>query len=116
MIYKGSCHCAKIQFEFTSPLIENGTRCNCTICVRKGALMTEFTLAPKDINISIKDNALSTYTFASHVAKHHFCNNCGVYTFHQSMKEIGYYRINLGCVETIDTSTLPFSIYDGASI
>ncbi|WP_414705273.1 GFA family protein [Pseudomonas sp.] len=114
--YKGSCHCGAIKFEFSAPTIESGLRCNCSICQRKGAIMSAFTLAPSDLLITATPDSLSTYEFGSHIAKHHFCSKCGIYPFHQTMRKPGRYRINLGCIEGMDSSSLPFQVYDGASI
>ena len=116
MIYKGSCHCGVISFEFEGPVITSGLKCNCSICRRKGALMTEILIAPSDIRIVDTENTLSTYEFGSKVAKHHFCNRCGIYTFHQTVRKPGYYRVNIGCLEGVDSTNLPFEVFDGASL
>ncbi len=115
--YTGSCHCGAIRFTFSGPdSIDSGLRCNCSICRRKGATMTGFTVAPDEISIDVKDDALATYEFGSQVAKHHFCRKCGIYPFHQTMRKPGHYRINAGCIEGLDSSSLPFAVFDGASI
>ena len=114
--YKGSCHCGSIIFTFSGPGIDRGVRCNCSICRRKGAIMTPFTVAPTEISIETKNDALATYEFGSHIAKHHFCKTCGIYPFHQTLRKPGHYRINIGCIEGIDSLSLPFEIFDGASI
>ncbi len=114
--YDGSCHCGGIRFIFSGPPILRGLRCNCSICRRKGALMTEYLVAPTDIRIEENDGCLSTYQFGSKVAKHHFCKRCGIYTFHQSLRKPGHYRFNIGCIADIDAAALPFEIFDGASL
>ncbi len=115
--YKGSCHCGAIRFTFTGPdNIDKGLRCNCSICRRKGAPMTGFTVAPDEISIEIRGDTLATYQFGGRVAKHHFCNTCGIYTFHQTMRKPGHYRINIGCIEGIDSTSLSFDVFDGASL
>ncbi len=115
--YKGSCHCGAIHFVFKGPdSIDAGLRCNCSICRRKGATMSGFTVAPDEIDIEIQDDALATYEFGSGVAKHHFCRKCGIYTFHQTMRKPGHYRINTGCIDGIDSSSLPYTVFDGAAI
>jgi hypothetical protein len=115
--YKASCHCGAIRFTFSGPdKIENGLRCNCSICRRKGALMSAFTLAPKEMEIEVDGDQLATYAFGSGVAKHHFCKNCGIYPFHQTMRKPGHFRINLGCVEELGATRLPYEVFDGASI
>lgn len=78
--------------------------------------MSAFTISKAELKVTADEGALSTYEFGSGAAKHHFCNRCGIYPFHQSMRQIGYYRINLGCLEGIDPSVLPFEVFNGASI
>ncbi len=78
--------------------------------------MTGFTVAPDEIDIEVKDDSLATYQFGSRVAKHHFYNKCGIYPFHQTKRKPGHYRINIGCLEGIDPTSLPFDVFDGASL
>ncbi len=114
--YKGSCHCGAIRFTFTGPEIDKGLHCNCSMCRRNGAVMSGFVVAPDEMIIEDKDNCLATYEFGHHVAKHHFCRKCGIYTFHQTLRKPGYYRINLGCVEGVDVFSVPVDVFDGASL
>ena len=78
--------------------------------------MTRFTIAFSDITIDADKHDLSTYEFGTRVAKHYFCNKCGIYTFHQSMSKPGQYRFNIGCFENINSMELPFEVFDGAAI
>jgi len=115
--YQGSCHCGAIRFTFTGPeTIDRGLRCNCSICRRKGALMSNFSVAPDEIKIVVDGDALATYAFGQQIAKHHFCNRCGIYPFHQTLRKPGHYRINLGCIEGVDATALPCDIFDGAAL
>ena len=115
--YRGSCHCGAIRFAFKGPeKTESGLGCNCSTSRRKGALMSGFTIAPDEIEIEVTGENLATYEFGSRVAKHHFCKTCGIYPFHQTMRKPGHYRLNLGCVEELDATRLPFEVFDGASI
>jgi hypothetical protein len=116
MDYQGSCHCGAIQFEFTGPQIDGGLRCNCSICIRKGALMTAYTIAPEAITITVRDDALATYTFGTGVARHHFCKHCGIYTFHETIRAPGDYRVNIGCVAGVDAMQLPVTVFAGATL
>jgi len=116
MNYQGSCHCGAVRFEFEGPEITSGLKCNCSICRRKGATMSPFMLAPEDIQISDAEKTLSTYEFGSKVAKHHFCSRCGIYTFHQTVRKPGHYRVNIGCLEGVDSTNVPFDVFDGASL
>ena len=115
--YTGSCHCGAVRFTFTGPdTIENGLRCNCSICRRKGALISSFSLSPDEIRIDVEDDALATYTFGKQVAQHHFCRRCGIYPFHQTWRKPGHYRVNVGCIEGVDATSLPFDVFDGAAL
>ena len=113
--YNGSCHCGAIKFVFTGPEIDKGVRCNCSICIRKGAIMTAYTIAPEDMRIEDNNGVLATYQFASNVAQHHFCKKCGIYPFHTTMRKPGHYRANIGCIEGINTFTLSIEMINGAS-
>jgi len=114
--YQGRCHCGAISFSFDSPAIERGIRCNCSICIRKGTSMSAFTLAPAELQIVDRDNSLNSYRFGSEVATHYFCRHCGIYTFHETLRKPGHFRVNLGCIEGINALELPADIFDGASI
>lgn len=114
-VYRGSCHCQKVTFSFKAPEITDGLRCNCSICQRKGALMSNFFIAPDDLKIETGQGDLSCYHFATGTAEHLFCKHCGIYTFHSTRRKPGFFRVNLGCVEGIDPLYLPVVIADGAA-
>lgn len=114
--YTGSCHCGNIEFSFEHGNIDSGIRCNCSICRRKGALMSPFTLAPDELNITVKNDALGLYQFGNKVARHYFCKTCGIYPFHETMRKPGHYRVNLGCIDVVDTFELKVDVFDGKSL
>jgi len=114
--YKGQCHCGSVKFSFEADSIVKGLRCNCSICKRKGALMSPFALSKEELSYSVEGDALSTYQFGNKIAKHHYCNHCGIYTFHETMRMPGHFRVNLACIDVIDTFVLPFEVFDGASL
>ncbi|MCW8943522.1 MAG: GFA family protein [Sedimenticola sp.] len=114
--YNGSCHCGDIRFTFEHEEIQTGLRCNCSICKRRGAVMSDFTLAAKDLVIDAKPGGLGLYQFGSGVAKHYFCKQCGIYPFHETLRMPGHFRINLGCVEEVNPYALETSVFDGKSL
>jgi hypothetical protein len=114
--YQGRCHCGAVSFEISVPKIDKGMRCNCSICEKKGAVMTPFTIAPQYLKSNVEGDALSTYQFGTDVARHHFCNHCGIYTFHETMRMPGHYRVNVACIDGINSLELPVELFDGASI
>ena len=56
--YKGSCHCGAVSFQFQCPTIDKAVRCNCSLCKRKGALMTASLVAPEHLVITAEADAL----------------------------------------------------------
>jgi len=114
--YNGTCHCGSIAFAFAHEEITTGLRCNCSICRRKGAAMSDFTLQPDQLDIKVEGDNLGLYQFDSNIAKHYFCKTCGIYPFHETLRKPGHYRVNLGCIDEIDTNTLNIAKFDGKSI
>ncbi|MBW8190122.1 GFA family protein [Neiella marina] len=114
--YSGRCHCGAITFSFESEPIAIGLRCNCSMCRRKSAVMSTFALSPEQLRIVVKNDALADYQFGNQVAHHHFCRVCGIYPFHQTMRQPGHYRVNLACIDDIEPLSLPTEQFDGASL
>jgi len=115
--YQGSCHCGAVRFSFASEqAIDHGLRCNCSMCKRKGAMMTPFVIAPEQFHIDAEPDALGLYQFGAKTARHHFCTRCGIYTFHVTARMPDHYRVNLGCIDGVDTFALETEVFDGAQL
>ncbi|HKR41336.1 MAG TPA: GFA family protein [Paraburkholderia sp.] len=112
--WKGSCHCGTVKFEVHTP-IEPAGRCNCSLCRRKGALMSP-PFEARELTILAGEDALTLYQFNTRVAKHYFCKHCGIYPFHQTRRDPTRWRVNLGCLEGVDVYALEASVADGASL
>ncbi|HZZ10082.1 MAG TPA: GFA family protein [Paraburkholderia sp.] len=113
-VLKGSCHCGAVKFEVRSP-VTPAARCNCSLCRRKGALMTP-PFAANQLTILQGEEALSLYDFNTRVAKHFFCKHCGIYPFHQTRKNPQLWRANIGCLEGVDPYAFEAGLSDGASL
>lgn len=114
MKYHGSCHCRAISFSFEGDFIEKGLRCNCSICRRKGIMISPYTIKKEDL--IIKEESLTFYQAGEKRAKQYFCKQCGIQTFNESATKPGNYRVNLGCLDKIDTFSLEYDIFDGVSL
>jgi len=114
--YQGRCHCGAVQFSFTAESIDRGLRCNCSICKRKGAMMSNFVIPPEHFHLHSGQEMLGLYQFGSKVARHYFCRQCGIYPFHETARFPGHYRVNLGCVDAVDTFALEYELFDGAHL
>ena len=111
--YQGSCHCGAVRFSFEGEKIERGLRCNCSICLRKGAVMTSEAVPPERFSYEAEEGALGLYQFGAKTAQHYFCKRCGIYTFHGTARKPGHYRVNLGCIEGMDPMALEWDLFDG---
>ena len=113
--FKGSCHCKKVSFRFTtSNILEEVYRCNCSLCLKKSILMKSI---PKDLFIlDSSADLLGRYMWNKKIAKHYFCNNCGVYTHHVRRRDSGQISVNLMCVDDIlIPDNIVINHVDGAS-
>lgn len=110
MVYQGSCHCQAITFEVNAPEILEVDDCNCSICNKSGFLhlivpLSKFTL------LSGKSE-LTTYTFNTKVAKHTFCQHCGVKPFYTPRSNPDGIDINVNCLDTKPVS-MNITKFDG---
>ncbi|CAB3762219.1 GFA family protein [Paraburkholderia humisilvae] len=112
--YTGSCHCRKVRFEIDSA-ITPALRRNCSLRRRRGALMTP-TFAQANLRIISGSDDLAVYPFNTREARHFFCWHCGVYPFHQTRKDWGLWRANIGCLHGVDPYALDATVNDGAGI
>ena len=95
------CHCGLIEAEVKLPdKLEKIIRCNCSLCKRKGAIMSM--VKNENFKIIKGFNNLKLYQFHTNVAKHYFCSNCGIYTHHNPRSNPAMTGFNLGCVENVD--------------
>jgi len=88
-VYKGSCHCQfvtyTVRLNLTSPNEQTGailTKCNCSICVKTGALLT---IPEKDtlkiLTPAEGNDVLIDYTFGESTIHHRVCPKCGIKCF-----------------------------------
>ena len=111
--YEGSCHCGAIKFSYDGEEISKGIRCTCSICSRKGAMMSSEAIPMENLNVQADDNDIGLYQFGSKIAKHYFCKNCGIYTHNEMLCKPGHMRVNLGCIEDLNTADLEVIVFDG---
>ena len=101
---KLKCHCGNIEAEIIIENLNKFLRCNCSLCKRKGAIMS--LVKNEDFKIVKGEDKLSIYQFHTKVAKHYFCSICGIYTHHNPRSNPAMTGFNLGCIEDIDTFSL----------
>jgi len=99
-----SCHCEEVKAEINVDNLQKVLRCNCSICKRKGAIMSM--VRNEDFKIIKGKEQLKLYQFKTNVAKHYFCSNCGIYTHHHPRINPSMTAFNVGCIDEIDTFKL----------
>ena len=111
-LQKGSCHCGTVAFEVETDL-EQVIECNCSICRRKGYLLTFVPRAA--LNVIRGEESLSTYTFNTHAIRHRFCSTCGSATFGEGQQPTGeaMAAINVRCLEAVELSDLTITPFNG---
>ncbi len=108
--YSGGCHCGAVRFEATAAL-EFADECNCSICTKKAYLHW---VVPRDaFKMLTPAENLTTYSFNTGVAKHHFCRTCGVAPFYIPRSDPDKVDVNVRCIDGIDLTNLRIEKYDG---
>lgn len=111
--HQGSCHCGRVQFEVDTDLAMTA-RCNCSMCRRKGTVMS---MVDTDaFKLLSGEQDLGLYEFHTNVAKHYFCRHCGIYTHHRPRRTPEKYAFNVGCLDDVDVFALQPKVLDGASM
>jgi len=113
--YRGSCHCGAVRIRLRSEEITTGVRCNCSICIRRGAVMSSRYYAKSEFEELTGLDQLTLYRWGDKLVNHTFCKTCGVFVLNDATVKPEMYRINLGCVDELDPLSLEISLIDGKS-
>jgi hypothetical protein len=97
-VYNGRCHCGDVRFEVRKPSPINFViDCNCSICQIKGIL--HHPVHDDELTISAGEDCLGLYQFKSNIAKHWFCQRCGIHTFARPRNDPSRYTVNTRCLD-----------------
>lgn len=107
--YTGTCHCGEVVFSFEAEDVTQGLRCNCSICKRHGAVMS-MKIDPARFRVLSGRESIKVYLFEDKVVRHSFCTKCSIYVFYEHETQC---RVNLGCVDQVDTFSIPITFFDG---
>jgi hypothetical protein len=108
--HRGGCHCGRVRFEVDSPARLAVAECNCSVCSKAGYL--HLIVAAERFRLLQGRDALTTYTFNTGVAKHHFCSVCGVKSFYVPRSHPDGISVNARCLDpgTVEAMTVdPFN-------
>jgi hypothetical protein len=104
MVHRGSCHCGAVRFEVEAPDPIRALDCNCSICAKTGFLHL---IVPRSrFRLLAGEEALSTYSFNTGVAKHFFCRTCGIKPFYIPRSNPDGYDVNVRCLDPIPADVI----------
>lgn len=112
--YTGGCHCGKVRYEASTDLAMVMS-CNCSICTKKGHLLT---FVPTDqFKLLSGAEDVADYQFNKHVIHHLFCKTCGIQSYAEGVGRDGakMYAINVRCLDGLDLESVKLTAYDGRS-
>jgi hypothetical protein len=109
--YEGGCHCGRVRFEVKTDQTV-ALDCNCSICRKKGFL--HLIVPPERFKLLLGELALSTYTFHTGVAKHYFCQTCGIAPFYRPRSHPDDFDVNVRCLDGDSMTDFTVEPFDGA--
>jgi hypothetical protein len=111
IVHRGGCHCGRVRFEVTAPADLDVSDCNCSICNKSGFLHL---IVPAARFVLLQGTEhLSTYTFNTGVAKHHFCSHCGVKSFYIPRSHPDGVSVNVRCIDPGTIASMNVTPFDG---
>ncbi len=85
--------------------------CNCSMCERIGFL--HLIVPARRFRLVRGEEALITYTFNTHVARHKFCRVCGVKPFYIPRSNPDGVSVNLRCLDRAGVRSVKVLPFDG---
>jgi hypothetical protein len=108
---QGGRHCGAVRFEVLAPDEIEVKECHCSICRKAGYLHL---IVPNERFRLLKGEAtLTTYTFNTGTAKHHFCSSCGIKTFYVPRSKPNGYSVNVRCLDDGAVRVTRITLFDG---
>jgi hypothetical protein len=109
--HTGGCHCGRVRFEVVAPAKLDVADCNCSICSKFGYL--HLIVPAERFKLLSGRDALSTYSFNTHIAKHYFCATCGVKSFYVPRSHPDGISVNVRCIDSNTIESLSVTPFDG---
>lgn len=109
-VFEGGCHCGAVRYRVTVRS-RDAVQCNCSICTKKGYL--HLIVADEDFELLRGADAIATYTFGTHTAKHHFCSRCGIHSYYRPRSHPERVDVNIRCLDGVEPSDFRFYSFDG---
>jgi len=108
--FAGGCHCGAVRFRVQGDL-DAISECNCSVCTMKGIL--HMVVPRSQFELVSGEDAISTYTFGTGVAKHTFCRHCGIHSFYTPRSAPDGVSVNVRCLDGVDYHVVKPRPFDG---
>lgn len=112
-VHTDACHCGAVTYEVRAE-ISDFYRCDCSLCARRGAVMSR--VANDALVILAGADKLTLYPWNTHIARRYFCSVCGVYPFHRQRSSPDHTAINVLCLDGLDIAGRPVGQAHGATM
>lgn len=110
-VHKGGCHCGRVRFEADAPEDLVLSECNCSICYMTG--YQHLIVPKKAFRLLQGEESLTTYQFNTGVAKHYFCNHCGIKSFYVPRSHPQGISVNARCLSRETIASVTIEPFDG---
>ena len=108
--HRGGCHCGRVRFEVDAPARIEAIECNCSICRMTGFLHLIVPVAR--FRLLQGAEYLTEYTFNTGVAKHRFCQVCGIKPFYVPRSNPDGFDVNVNCLDVSTIESIAISAFD----
>lgn len=108
--HRGGCHCGAVRYEVDAPARLRVLDCNCSLC-----RMTAFQhLIVPAARFRLLQGAelLSEYRFNTGVARHLFCQRCGVKSFYVPRSHPDGFSVNARCLDPGTVAGIDIELFD----
>jgi hypothetical protein len=109
--HAGGCHCGAVRFEAQLPEKVEAQSCNCSMCEKLGFI--HIIVPESRFRITAGEDAITTYTFNTGVAKHTFCSVCGVKAFYRPRSNPDGWSVNARCLDDPKALDIDVEAFDG---
>ncbi|SFD45820.1 GFA family protein [Massilia yuzhufengensis] len=114
--YRGSCHCASVQFEADIDLGRGTIKCNCTVCTKMRFWAAQ--VPSSAFRLRRGQEMLREYRYHTRRDAHYFCANCGINVFStgDSPSLGAFHAVVLVCLDDVPVEELlaaPVRYLDG---
>ena len=111
--HRGGCHCGAVAFEVDAPAEIEVVECNCSIC---GPAAYRHLIVPHErFHLLRGEDALTSYSFGTHTARHLFCRTCGVKSFYVPRSHPEGFSVNARCLAPGTVKSIRVRPFDGAN-